>query len=112
MEKEYGVYDVTYKHENNPELDYTSLTATFGDGCMRILTNIWSDEVGINISYNKEHAAPWAKEDYINTDISPPNISKCGKSIQLVFDKVESIDAVIHQLNYVRDVLVSQKKEK
>lgn len=105
--RECGIFNVEYQHQN-PEDDYVALTATFGDGKMRVLTNVWSDDVGITITYDPEHAIPWAKEDYINGSDKPPSL-KDKPVIALNFDKVESIDGVITQLNYIRDILVSQK---
>lgn len=102
---ECGIYEVVYTSEDG-DCNYTSLTARFGDGCMRVTTELWPDQVGIGILYDKEHAEPWAKEDYINTDLTPPKPSVESKSIKLVFDKVESIDAVINQLSQVRNALV------
>ncbi len=75
----------------------------FGDGMTRIFTEVWDRQnVGIKMGRIVDDVPPFSACDY-GPDSPPPKTS--GTEVHLLFDNVKSIDAVIRQLSYVRDIM-------
>lgn len=101
---EYGFMNVNY--ENVDGHNYECLTIAFGDGLNRVNTLIWPDMVGISI-YRDEKLDPFLRVEFSEENPAP---EMPDEKIFITFDKVESVDAVIKQLNYIRDELLSRNK--
>lgn len=100
---DYGFMNVRY--ENLDGFDYECLTIAFGDGLNRVNTLLWDDMVGISI-YRDEKLDPFLRVEFSEENPAP---KMPDEKIFITFDKVESVDAVIKQLNYIRDELLSRK---
>ncbi|QNJ59124.1 hypothetical protein [Vibrio phage vB_ValS_PJ32] len=94
--------------DDNGETIYTALTAEFGDGLNRINTTIFPDKVGIMVFRNTD-LDPGLKLDIANGD-EVPNPGPDQEVIALNFHTLQSIDAVIGRLQYIRDVMVDRTK--
>lgn len=101
------VAPVIYKDESATETkndSYTALTAEFGDGNNRVNSAVFEDRVGIVI-YRNTDLEPGLSLDTKQGDvINHPK--KDQHAIAINFSTVQSIDAVIGQLNRMREKLL------
>lgn len=99
---DYGFMNV--KYEGLDGYNYECLTIAFGDGLNRVNTLIWPDKVGISI-YRDETLPPFTRIEFSEENPAP---KMPEEKIFITFDKVASVDALIMQLNHIRDALLSR----
>ncbi|UHD87259.1 hypothetical protein [Vibrio phage D4] len=87
---------------------YEAMTAEFGDGYNRINTTLFDDKVGILIFRNTD-LEQGAAFDVANGD-TVPNPKAGENAIALNFHTLQSIDAVIGRLQYIREVYLEREE--
>ncbi len=104
-DEKFFVQPVVYVSDDKDKSpDYTAMTAEFGDGYNRIFSALYEDRVGITI-YRETELDPHLSLDASKGD-TLPNPESDQNVIALNFSTVQSIDAVISRLQYIREQLL------
>ncbi|AUR81151.1 hypothetical protein Ares1_0076 [Vibrio phage Ares1] len=89
-------------------VSYEAMTAEFGDGLNRINTTLFEDKVGILIFRNTELEPGLALD--IEKGDTVPNPKPGENAIALNFHTLQSIDAAIGRLQYIREVFIEREE--
>ena len=77
----------------------------FGDGLTRIFSTFWGDEFGVQLIRSdkiNETLKPFeANAEHDENWVHPNTVA--DESVYIVFDNEKSLDAMINQLQYVKD---------
>ncbi len=95
---EYGISDVNVAGK-------VSKTIKFGDGNTRIYSAFWGEQFGVQLIRNAiltENSVPFESNNNKSANWVEPSTIK-DESVFIVFDNVKSIDALINQLQFVKE---------
>lgn len=98
--EKYGVGRVIFEGD-----EHSHPCVQFGDGMTRIFTSVWDkNNVGVKIAKTVDDLPAFSEHDY--DENNPPHKTD-GIEIHLLFDNLNSIDALISSLEYIKDVMTS-----